>query len=290
MAFAELVKAIQRADKPMAASTSRRLYGAMRDGWVEARTRAYDDTDDGGRYPGLYFRASELHLLCPRMVALARREPLVQVHEMETLWNFALGHAYHTALQQALGSLPNGIFHGWWQREGCSDVRKGPNESPIAKPQGDGWGYVEMQVLDYDWHFRGHVDGALHWPDRKELLEIKSINSHQIDRVNPEAGGLPFENHLIQLNGYMMHFGYEYGRIVYVIKSSDSLATIMFEHEVARDPVRCDGIRAVLKECAQAREMGRQGALPKKLTACCKASTARAQQCPAQKRCFKAIG
>lgn len=268
-------------------SVNRRLFELIDAGWAEERVRAYDGTDDDGAYPAHPFRVSELHRLCPRMVALARRDPLRESYGVEDLWNFAVGRSYHDALHEALAALPGGVFQGDWENAGV--VIRGDGERPWGpRPAGAGWRYREIEVADDALRVRGHVDGILVWgPDDVEVLELKSTATFQADRYNPQRGGTPKEDHVIQAHGYMALTGVRRARIVYVVKASGGLDMVMLEHVVERDEAVIEGLRALLRECGAAADLGPTDPLPDPLEACDKRSRKRPSKCPAKDRCFK---
>ena len=268
---------------------SRRLYEALRDGWMEARTISFDAYPD---LPNIYFRASELHLLCPRLVALARRQPIVQVFDAETLWTFDLGHGYHHALQRGGAQIAGGTFLGWWKRyEGDRKiVVKGAEGGVCPRPEGDDWAFEEVLLVDEKLHLCGHGDGVIEWADGgRESQEFKSIHSRFVNRINPAVGGVPVDKHVAQVHAYMGMQGVDRYRITYAIKTSDPMELVLFEHEGQRDERILDKQRELLGACAKARDISPKGLLPDKLAECNKASCPRAQRCPGRQRCFKAL-
>lgn len=307
-----------RENRGFVPAVNRRLYELIDAGWTEERVRAYDGTDDGGEYPNHPFRVSDLHRLCPRMVALARREPIRYVYRVEDLWNFAAGKAYHDAIHQALAELPRGVFRGWWESADRGAIEKaqalqpelcavpathltkrqrelgvavvcGDNLASVARPSFDAdWTYVEMLLLDDERMLRGHMDGDLIWaPNDKEVLEIKSTATFQADHYNPQRGGAPKDDHVIQDHGYMLLAERERARTVYLVKASGGLNMVMMEHVVERDEALIGGIELLLKECKAALALGPEDPLPDPLAACDKKSRKRPGKCPAKKRCFE---
>jgi hypothetical protein len=292
-------------------AVNRRLYELIDAGWTEERVRAYDGTDDGGRWPDHPFRVSDLHRLCPRMVALARREPFREVYRADALWLFAVGQAYHDAIQRALATLPGATWRGWWQsnaraqgvpagaeavperyrsaeqvRDGTLVV-SGPGRAPIPRPEGDAWRYCEVMYLDDALGLRGHEDGCLVWGDGdEEGEEFKSIATFQADKHNPLLGGGPKEDHVIQAHGYMLLSGRRRQRVTYLVKASGDLGAVQMEHVVERDEAVIGGIRDLLGACRAALALGPTDPLPDPLGACDKRSRKRPGKCPAKARCF----
>jgi len=291
-------------------AVNRRLYELIDAGWVEERVRAYDGTDDAGRWPDHPFRVSDLHRLCPRMVALARREPIREEYRADALWLFAAGHAYHDAIQSALSTLPGAEWRGWWQRRGSWDVPAGlaavpgryltaeeertgvvvagPDRAPVPRPDGDEWHYVEVMYLDDALGLRGHEDGCIWWGEgEEEGEEFKSVATFQADKHNPQRGGVPKEDHVIQAHGYLLLSGRKRQRVTYLVKASGDLGMVAMEHVVERDEALIGGIRQLLGECAAARVLGPTDPLPDPLAACDKRSRKRPGKCPAKARCFE---
>ena len=268
-------------------AVNRRLFELIDAGWTEERVRAYDGTDDKGEYPDHPFRVSELYRLCPRMVALARRAPICEGYDAESLWNFAVGTAYHDAIHAALGALPSGVFQGWWSRHPETVIR-GADYGFCARPDGDDWKYVEMGLFDDARGLRGHCDGILVWaPDDVEVLELKSVATFQADKHNPQRGGTPKEDHIIQAHGYMLLLGLDRARIAYLVKASGDLGMVMMEHVVRRDEATIEGIEVLLRDCHAARALGPTDPLPDPMAACDKRSRKRPGKCPAKARCFE---
>jgi hypothetical protein len=286
--------------------TSRRLYELLRDGWLQQRILTYDEpysefcpitpqADDVSivsEDSGCWFRVSEIARLCPRLVSLARRQPIQEIFQIDELWRFELGTAYHRAIQGALSSLPNSPVLGWWQGHDATGrrwIRRGPNGTLCRKPAEPGWGYYEVLLQDPVMHRRGHPDMVLEWPDGRELQEFKSIDERMIDAINPAMGGQPMAEHREQVHGYMDLLGLDRTRITYFAKSSSPLDLIMFEHVVERDEAIIQEQRARLQACAEARENATKLALPAKLVECTKGSDRRVQRCAGGKRCLKAL-
>jgi hypothetical protein len=250
------------------------------------------------------------------MVALARRQPLRETYRAVDLWNFSQGHVLHNAIQGALAALPGDVFRGWWEAPDAAQaedrlaaitglarvpathlnakqrahgvvVVSGLDLAPVPRPA-DGWNYCEMLLLDDARKLRGHMDGELWWADQdREAAEFKSTATFQADRYNPQRGGAPNENHVLQAHGYMLLRDLDRARIAYLVKASGSLDMVMMEHVVHRDEAIIGGIEALLRDCASALEVGPQDPLPDPLVACDKKSKKRASKCPAKARCFE---
>lgn len=271
----------------------RRLYEAISRDWIDSRTISYDGSNMPEDVQNLeekyYFRVSDFYRLCPRLVALARRKPIVEVYDHEDLWRFAEGHANHDAMQKALPFIQNGkVYRSWWKHP-VHGIKKGDNGSAIARPDGEGWQCHEMTLKDPKLYCIGHVDGALDWPDLAELWEHKTIDAMLEGRINPAKGGKPLPWHIVQCQGYMMLSDYTQTRITYKVKGSGGLAVNFYEHVVLRDEEMIAGMKDLLRDCKAAFDVHPKGRLPDRIPACTTASCTRAQRCPGRKRCFTAL-
>jgi len=288
------------------------MQAATRQLCGEISTRVADTLIEKMRRPGrpyiadvssmdVWFAASDVHNLCPRLYAMAMQEGGVMREEVdaETLFNFAVGTAYHRAFQDEM--LPAGlagVFQGCWKRElnGVLEKSEGVIHGPHTergwgpKPEGDYWEFQEPKGRVADFRLVGKWDGVLAWPDAPhEVLELKSIREELFGHVNPHAGGKPLVAHLRQVQAYMWMSGLERARIVYVRKGAGSLRESMAEHVVARDEAAIECLQVDLTACMSAVSGATRGeAFPAKLTECRIKSDPRARKCVCRDACFAA--
>lgn len=255
-----------------------------------------------GAQDDFWFRASDLHNLCPRMCALMRRDHLVfeEEYDAETLYDFAVGTAYHRAFQDELLHALGDVFQGAWEP---SDGQW-PTDSLVVATRPTEWverGWYARPATGGPYLFRepkgripevrlvGKWDGVLAWPDAPhEVLELKTIREDLFGRVSAVGGGQPLAKHLLQVQAYMWMSGLSMARIVYVCKGGKSLRMSIAEHVVPRDEAMIATLRQDLQE-SLAQVVGTVGGpLPLKILGCRIKSDTRARRCPARDACFLA--
>jgi hypothetical protein len=222
------------------------------------------------------FRASGLGSLCPRGAVLAAdlartqhagtqvdAVPMVtRLEDAKDVWALAVGTAYHRAWQEELlPLLPGATLLGWWARDfsmtqdgreavtaeghvlhGVAMVRGPAQAGPlpyaaIPRPDGEGWRYVELAFADAAHTLTGHCDGILRWADgAEEVFELKTVSPHSFTLVDPAVGGVPFAEHVVQVQMYMHWAGRARGRLVYVRKEADAAVGALAEHLVRPAP------------------------------------------------------
>lgn len=308
-----LGKVVQMRPESEAVQVSKRLSKYIVENWrreekiVPVSSKARDN-----RYEEFWFMASSIDKLCPRMIAIAAVdtakgvEPVVNLIEHETLWNFDVGHAYHDMIQKrVLASIPGSVLQGSWERygervEGCYGPQafKGTIErgwEPMPKYEGypaQPWTFVEPKFRDRDYRYVGKADGILVWPDVTEILEIKTEKPEAMSSLDPMLGGQPRASHILQVQSYMWQFGLDKARIVYVEKGGRNVETSMIEHEVTRDETSIERIKALLSLCWGALlsyENNPDQPLPDRIRACERKSDARTKYCPARDVCFAKV-
>jgi hypothetical protein len=217
--------------------------------------------------------------------------------DAETLFNFAVGTAYHNAFQNEL--LPAGlesVFQGNWQREvnGVLERVDGQTHGPYTergwgpKPEGDYWEYREPKGRIPELRLVGKWDGVLAWPDAPhEVLELKSIRDELFGHVNSHAGGKPLAAHVLQVQAYMWMSGLTQARIIYVRKGAGSLRESIAEHVLVRDDAVIAGISENLTSCLAAVRGALAGdPIPAKPLTCRIKSDMRAKKCSCKDACF----
>jgi hypothetical protein len=279
---------------PRVRSISSKLRDAMKLGLVRS-------DESGPPKSGDWFRASGLPKLCPRMYALAMRDAFSIGTEVdaELGWVFGIGTAIHTQFQEEfLRNLPEGVFQGWWRDRESGAVIKGDSLAlghngqflphgwvPMPKTGGsDRYEYVELSFRSAEYRFTGHCDGILVWPDDgPEIFELKTINENGYAYVDPEHGGSPKAEHILQAQAYMWMSGIDRARIVYFCKKFGKIDDMVCEHIVHRDDKIIGMIQAMLKETIAALD---SGVVPDRLVECRTKSSDRAKYCPAKASCF----
>jgi hypothetical protein len=275
----------------------------------EVSTRVADAIVENANRPGrpyisdvatadVWFSASDVHNLCPRLYAMAMDNHAItrEAVDSETLFNFAVGTAYHDAFQgEMLPAGLAGVFQGGWRREinGVIEIAPVATSGPYTergwgpKPEGDYWEFWEPKGRIHELRLVGKWDGVLAWPDAPhEVLELKSIREELFGRVSPHAGGRPLDAHVLQVQAYMWMSGLERARIVYVRKGASSIRESIAEHVVMRDEAAISGLRESLGACLAAIR-GERGVLPEKFPDCRIKSAPRARKCACRNLCFE---
>ena len=274
------------------------------------------------------FRASGLGKLCPRGAVLqAAGAVLGEVHtrrDARDVWALAVGTAYHAAWQDALlPLLPGATLLGWWARdialsggqggEGVHpwgtvimshhvEVARGDKQAgalpyaAIPRPPGEGWRYVELGFADAQDNLTGHCDGVLAWADgTREVLELKTASPRSFTQVDGAYGGVPYPEHLVQVQLYMAWAGLQRARIVYVRKEADAAIDAIAEHVVAYDHAVVAEVRDVVRdaraalagfECWQAYGGSMPMPVPDRLLGCKFKGDKRARRCDQRDACF----
>ena len=294
----------------------------------------FDTSDPSKMATGLKFRMSSLHTACPRMYALAvanNGELLTDgdVVDPELGWIFGTGSAIHYQFQNEYLLSLGDVFQGWWKCRRCGHVHRGKSCPEIRtlsnwwipKPKScshcairsgatdvDDFEYVEIEVSDPRYRVTGHLDGILDWrsydcpDDYVEALEIKTIGQYGYKSVDPESGGLPLAQHVVQCNGYMWALedaGINRTRIVYVSKDfGRKMADSIVEHHLMRSDRYVNRIQSVIRDSISAvqsvakwhgcpSESRGDPDIPDRLSLCTKRSDKRAKYCPAKDLCFR---
>lgn len=246
---------------------------------------------------------------CPRREGLKFTEQIVEVRENDAdgQWNLSIGEAYHRVIQQqALQALPWGVLLAWWKCKACKRLHHGDKTreamwGAIQRPHAceeceDVCDFilVEPHAEDRELGLSGHPDGLLMIDGRLEGLELKSINDDpdpgkasfspwHWNRVDNAQGGKPIEAHVWQCHGYMMLWGLDRWRIMYVKKASGPLKQLIAEHVVIMDPEIVEKIRAAVEETRRARLK----ILEPRLPGCKTKKSPGAKYCCAVNQCFE---
>ena len=249
---------------------------------------------------GDWLRASGLPRLCPRMYALAMQQAfsLDTDVDAELGWTFGIGTAMHRQFQEEfLRTLPHGVFQGHWRNRATGYVAKGDSlplghngeclsHAWTAMPKGssDDYEYVELSFRNEEYRITGHCDGVLVWPDSEpEIFELKTISDAGFARVDPDNGGSPKADHVLQAQAYLWFSGLNKARIVYFCKRFGRFDEMLCEHLIERDEAIIESIKAALKETIKALDEGHK---PNRLTECRGKGSERAKYCPARIACF----
>lgn len=288
---------LQDVMKPKTVAVSRRLQDALSESMAEARREQVPHT-------GMYFRSSGLYRLCPRSIQLGRAHEvnLAITVNSKLRWIFGSGTAIHTQFQQDYLPTLGDVFQGWWRRVAPSEggaaqeercVGESLNEFSlrnkwVPRPEGDGWQYEELEFLNREFRLTGHCDGVLVWGENDiEALELKTISSRGYEAVDPALGGRPKGEHVIQVQAYMWLMGLDRARIVYINKDLNQLfPSGICEHVVERDDAQIKLIQGMLRDCAQAADLGLEIEPFDRLPECTKKSDPRAKDCPTKHECF----
>ena len=250
--------------------------------------------------PGDWMRASGLPRLCPRMYALAMQGAfgLDFAVDADLGWTFGIGTAMHRQFQEEfLRSLPAGVFQGHWRNRATGYVAKGDSLpfghngeclahswAPMPSGDSDDYEYVELAFRNAEYRITGHCDGVLVWPgEEPEIFELKTINDTGFARVDPDNGGSPKAEHVLQAQAYLWFSGLKRARIVYFCKRFGRFDEMLCEHEILRDENIIESIKATLKETIKALDEGHK---PNRLTECRGKGSERAKYCPAKVACF----
>lgn len=206
------------------------------------------------RYDEWWMGASSTANDCPRMYALqaATLTPPKDIIEAELSWIFAVGHAYHSAVQgETLQGLKGCRLLGMWTRTvkqkngyfakestGALCDTEIPPDSDVergwtSKPEGDDWMFNESKVRLHGIRTVVKMDGILDWGNGDlEVLEVKTEDQSARDLLNPFLGGAPRKKHIEQVHVAMMATGLRKSRIVYVFKGVRGIKTSIVEHVV----------------------------------------------------------
>lgn len=193
--------------------------------------------------------------------------------------------------------LPHGVFQGHWRNRATGYVAKGDSlplghngeclsHAWTAMPKGssDDYEYVELSFRNEEYRITGHCDGVLVWPDSEpEIFELKTISDAGFARVDPDNGGSPKADHVLQAQAYLWFSGLNKARIVYFCKRFGRFDEMLCEHLIERDEAIIESIKAALKETIKALDEGHK---PNRLTECRGKGSERAKYCPARIACF----
>jgi hypothetical protein len=252
-------------------------------------------------------------------------ETLVTLRQEDAadVWATAVGTAYHRAWQEELLPLLSGAtLLGWWERDFCMSkdldevvtydgrllrgietvrgkLQAGPlSYAAIPRPEGEGWRYVELAFCDGAHNLTGHCDGILRWADgAEEVFELKTVSPHSFKLVDPAVGGVPFAEHVVQVQMYMHWAGLPRGRLLYVRKEADAAVGALAEHVVRADPAVVAEVHATVlavrealathEEWWQGGGVGDKPLWPWRLEHGCRyKGDRRARLCPQRGACF----
>jgi len=274
-------------------ATATKLRDALKIGLVQKASPVPPKAGD-------WFRSSGLPKLCPRMYALAaqRAFSINTDVDAELGWVFGIGTAMHRQFQEEfLRKIPTGVFQGWWRNRATGYVSKGDSlainhnaeclsHSWAAQPSGDSddYEYVELSFRNAEYRITGHCDGVLVWPDSEpEIFELKTISEMGYYAVDPDGGGKPKAEHVLQAQAYLWMSGLKRARIVYFCKKFGKINDMICEHVVERDEQIIDSIKKHLKDSIDALD---NGTMPVRMAECRTKSSDRAKYCPAKAACF----
>lgn len=85
----------------------------------------------------------------------------------------------------------------------------------------------ERELYDPNWNLSGHIDGIVCNNGDRLLLEIKSINHFQFERLN----STPLEDHIQQINLYMFYRDIDRGVILYKNKNTAAMKEFIIERD-----------------------------------------------------------
>ena len=244
-------------------------------------------------------RASYIPMMCPREEVLCALHNVSREDNVDATLNiiFLHGTALHWGVQNRL--LPEiGAIHGMWRCLGCGTVHDKPDESktvdqwvirrparcgePLAKTdkacESAEFEYVEHQFSDESLRLTGHCDGFLTLPGISGMgvLELKSVGGKNALSIKTA----PMLAHIIQAHVYMMFTGFQWGVILYWVKSAVGPGTLV-EHFIERDEETIQMIRKSLMDLQRGLNTGE---LPDRV---CNTSTCpRATKCGVVGLCF----
>ena len=176
---------------------------------------------------------------------------------------FAEGHAIHGKWQTWLWQM--GVLVGDWLCRECAHrwFAKSPTECQFC--QSERLTYKEYPLRHERYMVEGHADGAVHFPDWRSLIEIKSIGIRTLAFESPrlyqryldgesaeeiwQAITHPFSSHMRQGQLYLWMAWPTYEQIVFIYESKFTQATKEFVVEYNKDFVA--SILETAKEVSQ---------------------------------------
>lgn len=160
------------------------------------------------------YRVSEVLKLCPReeVIRYLKKIPTVQQHDIQTLYYFAIGNAFHKMFrEQILG--PMKLLKGHWECRTCrhtSKIEFMPAKCSACKVEGLGnFKFVEERVEKDS--VCGHPDGRLVVDGYEFLLELKTIGEKGFARLTKSQ-----PEHERQVQMYLDMSGLEQAVVVYL--------------------------------------------------------------------------
>lgn len=281
--------------KPQVRVTTTKLRDALRVGLARTASPTPPAAHD-------WFRCSGLPRLCPRMYALAMQQAFSLDIEVDADlgWTFGIGTAMHRQFQEEfLRLLPAGVFQGWWRNRATGYVAKGDSLAlshngdslshcwaPMPSGSSDDYEYVELSFRNTEYRLTGHCDGVLVWPgEEPEIFELKTINETGYGNVDPDNGGKPKADHVLQAQAYLWLSGLQRARIVYFCKRFGRFDNMLCEHVIHRDEATIADIKSTLMQAREVLE-GDGTKMPLRLAECRSKSSERAKYCAAKVACF----
>lgn len=250
----------------------------------------------------VWFSASDVHNLCPRLYQMAKRDGLVmrEAVDPDLHFTFAVGTGYHRAFQDEMMPMLGDVFQGAWEppdgvwptNPPLPMATMGPHTERgwYARPEGFWWwNFREPKGRVKHCRLVGKWDGVLAWPDAPhEVFELKSIRADLLPTVDARVGGKPWAKHLLQCQAYLWMSGLDWARLVYVAKGNDTLRVSVAEHLVPRDEAVIKQLEEDLVACCAAVDGPADAPLVAPLMACRIKSDSRARRCPLRNECFEA--
>lgn len=228
-----------------------------------------------------YVRASGIYEFCPREEFLVSKYNISREDVIpERLWKtFNFGRVFEKCFRdEFLGDT--GILIGKWKCMICTHCEESVNGmTRYIKPTecfvcgGNSFSYVEEDILSPDGLLGGHPDGFIHWDGRYSILELKTANDMNFNKVRKE----PMPRHVAQVQIYMLLTGYLFAQIFYFNKdSSEDLC-----HEVVFDEVQA---KSWQRKAEEWRESVITGKSPDRT--CLTSDCPRAKKCQVRQLCF----
>lgn len=256
---------------------------------------------------GTYFRASSLGKACARKEALKIVESLSEhdTVDADLALIFAKGHAAHWMHQEHLmPAVAREAMVGWWQ--GKNGMLKTSPDEPLrlwsysdAALVLEDASYMEAHVHDHENCIKGHPDMILDWdrvehrphgaPSGLEIIEFKTRNGMNTawSAVDPEVGGSPLPEHVLQVQAYMMMTGIKRARIVYLRKGEFSdLQDCYAEHVVKADADTQAKIKKFLASWRAAISAAHSDKTVPERTRCVTFECQQSKNCALRYRCF----
>jgi predicted nucleic acid-binding Zn-ribbon protein len=183
-----------------------------------------------------WIRASAFPKLCIREEVLCARNNIIRERPItiDNEWWFGVGSAMHYLFQTRLLGA-SGILLGKWRCLNCGKLTDG---SRVRMPKNcdvcgkDSFFLYEQKFEDLNLKLNGHIDGILSLPGKKEtIIDFKTANGKRFLYAMKK----PFDDHIKQLQIYMMLSGIKRGVILYINKQELSLKDALVEHWIDYD-------------------------------------------------------